>query len=80
LSNLEYVTSKENTQHALAGKGNWAACGEKNGLAILTNNIVSRIRNLYKLGLYSQKKLAIIFGTDQSNISYIVNYKTWRQA
>lgn len=42
------------------------------------SNVIA-IRELYKAGKYTQKSLATMFNTHQSNISYIVNMKTRRE-
>lgn len=43
----------------------------------LTIDNVSEIRSLYTAGRMTQKELGKRFGIDQTNISYIVNRKTW---
>jgi len=53
--------------------------GENSNTHKLTWNQVLQIRQLYLTGLYSQSGIAILFGTEQSNISDIVNNKTWIQ-
>lgn len=50
-------------------------CGEKNHLTKLSYEQVLEIRKHYSNGVM-QKEIALIFNTDQSNISYIVNNKT----
>jgi len=63
-----------------ASKGRWGltgARGESNGNNKVDPFTVIRIRWLYSTGLYSQDKLAKIFGTCQTNISSLVQRKTW---
>lgn len=51
--------------------------GEKNGEAILTEKEVISIRNLYKTGEYSQRKLARMFNVSQTTINNIWLNKNW---
>lgn len=76
VSNLEWVTYKENMEHAC--KNNINAKKEKQGLSKLTINDVISIRKLYKTGNYSQRKLAEKFNVCQRTISMIVNNITWK--
>ena len=52
------------------------------GEVVWTNKIpastVVMIRKLYKTGRYRQRELAEKFKIGESNISHIVNYKTWK--
>ncbi len=75
--NLEYVTASENMKHAY--KIGLRKCGGENvGSSKLTNEQVKKIRKLYKITKYSQKRIAQIFNIDPSNVSNIVNDKTWK--
>lgn len=72
LANLEWVTAKENTQHAI-----------KNGLRIPGNTVFSdkevlEIRKIYKEGNIFQKDLARLYNTTQGNITAIVRGRTWK--
>lgn len=51
--------------------------GEANGGSKLTNAVVLAIRREYATGGVSQKKLGEKYGTDQSNVSLVVNRKKW---
>lgn len=70
IENLEWVSSKENKQHAI-----------KRGLyrdhEILTEKQVREIREKYKTGLYRQVDLGREYKTTQVNISWIVRNKGW---
>ncbi len=78
INNLEWVTSKQNTHHSwMVGKRN-PASGEKHGMAKLTNNQVSNIREMYNTGKFTQWELAKTFGVYQGAIYSIINYITWK--
>ena len=80
VENLEWVTNKENVDHAiLNGLNN--CIGEKHGMAKLTEEKVLQIRQLYSQRKYNktnQTKLAEMYGMTQTQISYIINKKTWK--
>lgn len=83
VSNLEWVTSKENKTHAwnigLYKKQNGLKfSGEKNGFSKLNDQTVKEIRRTYKSGGISQKELGRKYNTSQTQISYIVNRITWK--
>lgn len=83
VSNLEWVTSKENKKHAwnigLYKKQNGLKfSGEKNGFSKLNDQTVKEIRRIYKSGGISQKELGIKYNTSQTQIFYIVNRITWK--
>jgi predicted XRE-type DNA-binding protein len=61
-----------------AGVGRHCQKGEDNGNAILTWEKVSRIRQLYATGDFSQEKLGCLFGVKQITISAIVRHKIWK--
>jgi hypothetical protein len=73
LSNLEWVTPKENIQHA------WRTglhASEKHGLAKMTHAKVSEMRELRKQGK-SYKELSEIFGLSRPQTSAICRNKFW---
>lgn len=69
ISNLEYVTKRENSLHAL-GKG-------RTKQFKLTENQVREIREKYCTGSRSQVNLASEYGVRQSTISSIVIRESW---
>lgn len=90
--NLEYVTPKENAQHASAngllpcGDGHWTrrtpekvvlSYGENHGQSKLTESQVLEIRYLYQRGGITQKALGKKYGVHGSAVSNIVNRKNW---
>ena len=75
VDNLEWATRSEQTKHVHGVLGH--DCGEKSHLAKLTNNDVKNIRSMYEKGM-SVTKIAKIYGVTHSNISLIVNFRTWK--
>lgn len=91
LQNLEYVTHSENMRHAkllgLMASGDrhmmrthpeFIRYGSRCNFSKLTKEAVVEIRRRYVCGEL-QKSLAREFGIGQSNISMIVNLKSWRR-
>lgn len=70
LSNLRYDTGTQNTIDKYR-------YGGKHGKSVLTTMEVCYIRALYKTGKFTHRKLAKMFGVYHSNITYIVNRKTY---
>ena len=76
VSNLEWVTHKENMIHA--GKmGKMSRKGEKNKNSKLTEKEVLEIRELFKEGTLNQTKIAKLFGVHKTLISLICRRKIW---
>lgn len=80
--NLEWVTSKENKQHAIRlglykNLGKNPARGSKQGLSKLSEKQVIEIRTLRKKGI-SGKKIAKDFGVSDTSIYLIANRITWK--
>lgn len=83
LSNLEYVTRKENIRHSHEVLGNGFNSppihyGEKHPISKLTRNKVTEIRELYQSGNYTSRQLGSIYGVSKTNILNIINQKIWR--
>lgn len=72
LKNLEVVTRSENERH----KWDVLKNGSLNNVK-LTRSQVEEIRTLYMLPEHSLRTLADQFGVSKSNISAIINGKTW---
>lgn len=74
--NLEWVTEKENIQHAvLIGLRNDK--GENNPNSKLNCEKVIKIRSIYKNSNLTQKDIAKKFNISNTTVSQIVNRKTW---
>lgn len=76
LNNLEWCTPSENQKHAYAMGLNKPRRGEKSNFAKLTEDDVERIFELRKLGM-TQQEIGDIIGCTKSNISCILNHKSW---
>ena len=76
VESLEWATSSENQLHAYKAGLQPSKKGEGHHLNKLLEGDVKKIRRLYKLGKF-QKDIAVLFGVDQSTISYIINKKRW---
>ena len=74
--NLEYVTHKENMEHA--GKNGLMKNGESHHRSKLTEKEVLKIRKLYRSGNYTQIKLAKRFDVCDVTIHEIVRNKSWK--
>lgn len=71
---LEVGTQKDNMQDAV--KADRQAKGTKIPQSKLNEKKVLEIRKLYTEGM-KQKELAKMYGVNSTNISYVVNKKTW---
>lgn len=76
LSNLEYVTTKENIQHFWRTGNIPDRKGSKSKTAILNEEDVLQIRELLKKGI-SQRQLGKKFGVHYSTIRKIATRQTW---
>lgn len=83
VTNLEWVTSKENKTHAwkygfYTKQDRSKLSGENNPTSKFTEKQVKEIRKIYSQGGISQKALGKMYGTSQAQIFYIVNRITWK--
>ena len=77
LSNLEYCTPQENTDHAIRiGIRNIAPKGEKCAASKLTEAQIIKIREMVAHGV-TQRLVGELFHTTQSNVSRIVSKESW---
>jgi len=75
VSNLEWVTAKENTAHCInQGRKNQFR-GEQCPQAVLTEEIVRSIKS--EIGTMTHKKLAEKYKTNYSNIAHIKRGSRW---
>ena len=76
-SNLEWLTRKQNAQHAIRNGAvkNTGCCREKNGRAKLTEDQIEVIRSVN--GIIGQRKLAILCGVSKTLIQRIHQGKLW---
>lgn len=61
-----------------AGVWRHSQVGEDNGNSVLNWEKVSKIREMYATGDYSQEQLGLLFGVKQITISVIVRHKRWK--
>lgn len=78
LENLEWCTKSENQKHAFKTGLNEGSRGEKSNFAKLSKEDIKAIFGLRKLGK-TQREIAENFNCTRSNISYILNKKTWNE-
>lgn len=80
IQNLEWCTPKENIHHAWKTglcKSKPGKRGETSPFAKLKNHQVLEIREKYKTGNYSQRKLGVEYGVSKNRISDIVKRISW---
>ena len=77
LDNLEWCTSSDNQKHAYRTGLHQPRKGEKSNFSKLSEEDVRKVFELRKQGL-TQQKIAEEVGCIRSNISYILNKKTWQ--
>ena len=75
--NLRYATHQQNEADKAMHGTKFIACGEKNGHAKLSKELVGRIREAVAAGI-TQRALAEAYGVTSSAISNVVRGVTWR--
>ena len=76
ISNLEYVTSKENVLHAY--KNGLRKSGQDSPLATITNEIAIKIRNEYKRYVVTSVMLAKKYNTTPAVVKTVVGGNKWK--
>ena len=76
LENLEWCTSSENRLHSYKNGFNVAKSGEECNLSDLKEKQIKEIRDIGKS--MTQKKIADMYNTTQSNIQLILARKSWK--
>ena len=74
-SNLEWVTTQANLNHAFATGLNKGPLGESNNMTKLTEKDVFWIRDSTEI---SRREIADLYGITRQTVDNIVNRKTWR--
>ena len=77
VDNLEWVTSRENTLHAIS-MNLWSPYNDNNFNAKLSNEDVYKIRAMYKQGLKISEINKIYNNVTWENIKHIVAYRTFK--
>ncbi len=77
LSNLEWISPKDNMRHAYGTGLAHGGKGEQNSQAKLTDNKVLMIRYLYKKCGMAYFEIGKLFRVDGQSISNIINLKSW---
>lgn len=78
VTNLEWITRAENTQHATKFGLQKRAYGEANPASKVNSDQVREIRRLNAEGKLTQKEMAAMFGISQASLSKIVLNQTWK--
>jgi hypothetical protein len=73
--NLEFSTHSDNKKHASSEFGTW--CGERNGMAKLTEQNVRTIRELNENKI-PHKEIANTFNIAIGHVSDIIHFRAWK--
>jgi len=77
VSNLEWVSYKENIAHAISTGLKTSIAGTNNPKAKLTREIVEQIRKDYRT-IKSYRKVAKLYNIDYTSVYDIVKFRTWK--
>lgn len=77
-ANLEWVTPKQNSRHAIETGLQPAMKGEKNGNALLSESQVGEIRTLWAEGTCPAREIAARFNISENTVKSIVKGQAWR--
>jgi hypothetical protein len=80
-----FLGTNTDNQHDMIQKGRAVkpgahnpTTGERHGMSKLNNDDVTKIRDLWASGKYTQRRLAKMFGVVQSQIHHVVTKKEWK--
>lgn len=76
IENLEWVTNRENTNHAYLNKLIVAAKGERNSQAKLTIELVNKAKELHALG-WTYEAIGQVIGVKGLHVSRIIKGTRW---
>ncbi len=76
--NLEWMSHGDNIRYSYEMGNRTGARGEDSPRAKHTNESVTRIRQMYSEGGYTQQELADMFNDKRNNISKIINLTRWK--
>lgn len=80
VSNLEYVTPRENVRHSLDKLGVQRAAGERHPMSKLSWRQIDEIRERWGSGLVTKKQIALECGVSESTVGRVINGRSWRKA
>lgn len=76
ISNLEYLTPKENTNHSI--RNGLSPFGSNHKNSKINEKDVIKIREIYSRGDITQQRISEKFGLSRSSIGNILKNKTWK--
>jgi hypothetical protein len=77
VDNLEWVTSKQNTLHAIENNLRHPSRGTSHGSSKLNESCIRIIRKLYHNCGYTQQDIANVFQISRENIGWVVRNQSW---
>lgn len=77
ISNLEYLTNRENVIHSYRELGRTGAQGQRNGSAKLKDEDVLKIIALHRTGM-TRKEIALKYNVSVSPIDKVINNRTFK--
>lgn len=78
VENLEWVTAKENTNHAFTTGLKVPLKGEENPMSKITEEMVRGIREVYATGHVSQVNVAKQYGITRDHVKLITQNRIWK--
>lgn len=78
VSNLEWVTSSENTLHAVKFNLITFVKGEDRSDSVLDDDLVRKIRSLYVPKSFGKRKIAKLLGLNSGTVDSVIRGRTWK--